>query len=107
MYPLSLAAQSRFQSGESGVSSEERVERVLSAFEELGLLDYHSVVTRRGSLLRTLAAHLNALPQLSYGTGERDLVILTHRLEEERSENEGYGNADYCNRFVKDNQMHK
>lgn len=62
----------------------------LSSIEELGLLDYRSVVIRRGSYLRTLAAHLNAHPRLSYGPGERDLVVLTHRFEEENLQKGGY-----------------
>lgn len=81
--------QSRFQSGRLALS-DAQVERAISAFEELGLFDYRSVITRRGSALRTLAAHLNSLPRLSFGPGERDLVILTHRFEEENSETGKY-----------------
>lgn len=58
--------------------------RVISGLRWVGLFSPERLVPRGGNLLDTLCARLETL--MSYGPGERDLVMLQHKFVVERSD---------------------
>ena len=58
--------------------------RVISGLRWIGLFSQEPVVPRGGNLLDTLCARLETL--MTYGPGERDLVMLQHKFVIEQAD---------------------
>ena len=75
--------QSAVASKASFLSAEE-ITRVVSGLRWIGLFSTSTTVERRGSPLDTLCAVLES--KMTYGAGERDMIILQHIFDVERAD---------------------